>query len=193
MEFIKHITPQDENEKHYILTGVLLVIVTTLLIVWFMPRSKNRQTPFAIGTPWHYGTVIAKYDFPVYKTDEALKEERDSLMQLFQPYFDYDGAVEKKNLSKFADDFPGGLPGVPGVAKAIVADRLHRLYQAGVMETPVYNDLVKGDTTSVVRVVFGKTAESLQVNCVYSTMTAYEQLLADEALAADRGACSSST
>ncbi len=188
MGFIKHINPQNENQTRYLVTGIMLIVVTTVLIVWFMPRSKSRQTPYAIGTPWRYGTVIAKYDFPIYKSDEALKEERDSLMKQFQPYFDYNEEVGKKNLSKFEQDFPDGLPGLPGNTKAIVADRLQRLYQAGVMDAPTYSQMAKADTTSLIRVVNGKTAESLPINCIYSTMTAYGQLLTDETLAADRGA-----
>ncbi len=188
MGFIKHISPRDENNTRYLITGALLVVLTTLVIVWFMPRNQSRKTVFAIDTPWHYGTVIAKYDFPVYKTDEALAEERDSLMKQFQPYFDYHSEVETRNLNKFANDFPNELPGMSGTAKTIVADRLHRLYQAGIMETPTYRNMMKADTTALIRVVFGKTAESLLVNCVYSTMSAYEQLLSDEALQADRSA-----
>ena len=63
-----------------------LVLLTTFVIVWFLPRNESKQFVYDIGEPWHYGTIIAKYDFPVYKTEEALAKEKDSLLHLFQPY-----------------------------------------------------------------------------------------------------------
>ena len=67
----------------------------------------------------------------------------------------------------------------------IIIDRLHRLYQAGIINTPEYNNLAK-DSTSMVRVVKGKQASSLQINCIYSTMSAYEMIFDDEILAKER-------
>ena len=66
-----------------------------------------------------------------------------------------------------------------------IIDRLHRLYQAGIINTPEYNNLAK-DSTSMVRVVKGKQASSLQINCIYSTMSAYEMIFDDEILAKER-------
>lgn len=53
------------------------------------------------------------------------------------------------------------------------------------MSTPEYSRIGK-DTTATVRVVSGKTASSLQINCIYSTIAAYEQLFLDEKLAPQR-------
>ena len=71
--------------------------------------------------------------------------------------------------------------------QAVVRNRLHRLYQTGIMETPLFNS-VHRDTTSMVRVVVGKNVEQMIVENFYSTMSAYEQLLSDESLSADRQA-----
>ena len=42
------------------------------------------------------------------------------------------------------------------------------------------------DSTSFVRVINGRTATSVPINCIYSTMAAYEQLFMDEKLGAQR-------
>ncbi len=189
MSIFKHINSfKDERQSRNIFVGSLLVILSTLLIVVCMPRGENNQTPFEKDKPWHYGTVIAKYAFPVYKSEEALNEEKDSLMQSFQPYYAYDAEVEKTNLAKFETDFAANMHDVPASTKAIITDRLHRLYQAGIMDTHSYNKMAKADTTAVIRVVSGKNAESIVLNCIYSTMAAYERLLSDEALAPERPA-----
>ncbi len=187
MDILKHINNKEEHYWRNITSRAVLVLLTTLLIVWFLPRNEGRQFEYRIGEPWIYNTVIARYDFPIYKSEEALKRETDSLTKEFQPYYNYDDQVENTQLRKFRKDFAKGLPGLPASYTKVVIDRLHRLYQAGIMGTPNFNELIK-DTTKLVRVIFGKNAESLQINCIYSTRSAYERLLNDETLAEEREA-----
>lgn len=164
-----------------------LVLVTVVLIVWFLPRREGSQYVYDVDEPWRYGDMIAQYDFPIYKTEETLAMEKDSALKLFVPYFDYDKKVEARVMEKFDQDFAGGLPGLPAEFTDVVRNRLHRLYQTGIMETPLFNS-VHRDTTSMVRVVVGKNVEQMIVEDFYSTMSAYEQLLSDESLSADRQA-----
>ena len=82
------------NEGHFwrnTVTRTLLVIVTVAIIVWVMPREQGQRFRYDVGKPWMYGSFIAKFDFPIYKTDEAIKEEEDSLMENYQQA---DGRIE---------------------------------------------------------------------------------------------------
>lgn len=167
------------------LSRTLLVLITVLLIVWVLPRNESKQFRYDIGKPWMYGSFIAKFDFPIYKTDEAIKEQEDSLLETYQPYYNYDPAVEKKQVSKFLADYQNGIPGLPHNYVRLIADRLHRLYQAGIMDTPEYNEAYR-DSTSQVRLVSGNSAQSISLGCVYSTLSAYEQLFIDEQIAMQR-------
>lgn len=167
------------------LSRTLLVLITVLLIVWALPRNESKQFRYDIGKPWMYGSFIAKFDFPIYKTDETIKEQEDSLLETYQPYYNYDPAVEKKQVSKFLADYQNGIPGLPHNYVRLIADRLHRLYQAGIMDTPEYNEAYR-DSTSHVRLVSGNSAQSISLGCVYSTLSAYEQLFIDEQIAMQR-------
>lgn len=167
------------------LSRTLLVLITVLLIVWALPRNESKQFRYDIGKPWMYGSFIAKFDFPIYKTDETIKEQEDSLLETYQPYYNYDPSVEKKQVSKFLADYQNGIPGLPHNYVRLIADRLHRLYQAGIMDTPEYNEAYR-DSTSQVRLVSGNNAQSISLACVYSTLSAYEQLFIDEQIAMQR-------
>lgn len=167
------------------LSRTLLVLITVLLIVWALPRNESKQFRYDIGKPWMYGSFIAKFDFPIYKTDETIKEQEDSLLETYQPYYNYDPAVEKKQVSKFLADYQNGIPGLPHNYVRLIADRLHRLYQAGIMDTPEYNEAYR-DSTSQVRLVSGNSTQSISLACVYSTLSAYEQLFIDEQIAMQR-------
>ena len=158
-----------------------LIFVTVVIIVWFMPRNYGQQLRYDIGKPWMYGSFIAKFDFPIYKTDEAIKAEQDSVMKTFQPYYNYNSKLEKEELRQFYHDFSTGIEGVPAPVVRELANHLHRLYQAGIISTPEFNGIAR-DTTGMVRIVNGKEAKSVSIKNIYSTMAAYESLLHNQML-----------
>ncbi len=176
------------NEDNYwrnFATRTALVIVSVIIIVWFLPRNEGQQFHYDVGKPWMYGSFIAKFDFPIYKTDEAIKNEKDSLMKQFQPYYSRNAQIEKNQIAKFRQNFADGIPGLPEAYIELIAQKLHELYQAGIMNTPEYNDIYK-DSTSTVRVILGKNATPEKVSQIYSTIAAYEKLMQDKDLASKR-------
>ena len=168
-----------------LLTRSALVIVSVIIIVWFLPRNSGPQFRYDVGKPWMYGSLIAKFDFPIYKTDEAIKAEQDSLLVQLEPYYNFKENVEKEQIAKFYEKYKDGIPGFSKDYVTTIIDRLHRLYQAGIMNQSDYSKNYK-DSTSFVRVVSGKTVTSVPINCIFSTMAAYEQLFMDEKLGAQR-------
>ena len=85
----------EENYWRNLITKTILVIFTVAIIVWFLPRNEGRQFRYDVGKPWMYGSVIATFDFPIYKTDEAIKHEQDSLLRQFQPYYTVNSASRR--------------------------------------------------------------------------------------------------
>lgn len=170
-----------------LLMYLVLMVVTVSVIVFFLPRNSGPQFRYDIGKPWMYSSLIAKFDFPIYKTEATIKAEQDSIAEAFEPYYNYDTKVEQQQIRRFAEKYKGGIPGLPQGFTATITDRLHRLYQAGIMNAPEYSKIMR-DTTSMIRIVNGKKAFSTEITCVYSTMTAYERLFTDPKLAAVRQA-----
>lgn len=176
------------THDHYwrnMVTRTLLVVLTVVLIVLFLPRSKGKMFHYDEGKPWMYGQLIANFDFPVFKTDEALKRERDSIMQHFQPYFNVSPSVEEKEIALFRQAYKGGIPGLPPNYVDAVAKRLHELYQTGIMSAQQYSKVVR-DSDNVIHVVTGKQAVSQPISKVYSTIGAYEHLFMDPVLSPKR-------
>lgn len=171
---------------HNLLMRVWITALTVAIIVWFLPRDSNsKRYNYDVGKPWMYQSFIAQFDFPIYKSEDAIKQEQDSILKTFMPYYNYDPTREKKELERFNKDFSSELTGLSHHYRAIIIDRIHRLYSAGIMNTPEYNAIVH-DSTNMVKVVDGKSATPIEIGCMYSTMSAYEALLKDEELSKDR-------
>ena len=171
---------------HNLLMRVWITALTVAIIVWFLPRDSNsKRYNYDVGKPWMYQSFIAQFDFPIYKSEDAIKQEQDSILKELMPYYNYDPTREKKELESFNKDFSSELTGLSHHYRAIIIDRIHRLYSAGIMNTPEYNAIAH-DSTNMVKVVDGKSATPVEIGCMYSTMSAYEALLKDEELSKDR-------
>lgn len=175
----------EENYWRNLATKTVFVCITVAIIVWFLPRNEGRMYRYDVGKPWMYGSVIAKFDFPIYKTDEAIKHEQDSLLKHFQPYYSLNPLIEKKQVERFLHDYEQGINGLPKEYVGIVARQMQEIYQMGIINTNEYNNIFK-DSTSMIRFVSGKNAKSLKVSSFYSTIAAYEHIFANEKLAAQR-------
>ena len=162
-----------------------LIIGTVALIVWAMPRDNRSYFHVEQGKPWKYADFTAPYDFPIYKSDAAIQAEKDSLMKQYEPYYQYQKDVEGEMVRKFAAAYADGIPGLSSDYISIIANRLHRLYQQGIMASADYDKLHK-DTMQMVRIVSGKNAVSVRITQIYSAKQAYELLFQDEKLSPQR-------
>ena len=164
-----------------ILLRSAIVIITVLFIVWLMPRDGRNYVYAEQGKPWKYADLTAPFDFPIYKSEQMIQKEKDSLMKEYQPYFYYNKEVEGNMVRKFVTDFSGGIPGLSDDYISIIANRLHKIYQTGIVSSPEYSRLAK-DTTQCIMVADGKNATSIPIVRFLSTKKAYEQLFLDNIL-----------
>ena len=176
---------KDNYHWHSVLLKAALIIVTVAVVVWAMPDDTSTPLYVEQGRPWKYADFTAPFDFPVYKSDEIIKHERDSLLKLYEPYYKYKEETEDNMVRKFLKDYADGIPDVSSEYLTVIANRLHSIYQQGVMESKEYAEL-RADSASMIRVVSKKQAVSVSVMEVFSAKTAYEQLFEDEKIAAQK-------
>ena len=170
---------------HDFLIRAALVIGTVAITVWLMPRSSEFSFNAEKGRPWIYSDLSAPFDFPIYKSDEAISKERDSLLKLYEPYFIINKEVSGKEIRQFYKDYSNGIPGLTNDYLSIIANRLRDLYATGIMNSSDYANLHQ-DTTRLIRVIDGKNANSVSITKINSVVSAYEEIFLDETLAAHR-------
>src|SRR5699024_9195326 len=67
-----------------------LFVITTGLIVYFVPKGEKFKYELTKGKPWQYETLYAPFDFSIQKSDEEIKQEKKNIRKNHSPYFDYD-------------------------------------------------------------------------------------------------------
>ncbi len=91
----------DYLKKNYkYIFRAFLFIVTIALIVYIFPREGKFKYEFQKGRPWLHENLFAPFDFPIYKSDKQLQDERDSTLLYFNPYFKYDSTIFITETSK---------------------------------------------------------------------------------------------
>ena len=168
-----------------ILIRTALVLATMAIVVWCMPRDNRSYFHVEQGKPWKYAEFTAPYDFPIYKSEAVIQEERDSAMRKYEPYYNYQQDVARKMILKFETDYPDGISGLPRNFTTIIANLLADMYHKGILEQKDYTEL-RSDTAALIRVVSGKQAVSVSIADLYSPKTAYERLFMDSNLSAHR-------
>ena len=124
---------KDNYHWHSVLLKAALIIVTVAVVVWAMPDDTSTPLYVEQGRPWKYADFTAPFDFPVYKSDEIIKHERDSLLKLYEPYYKYKEETEDNMVRKFLKDYADGIPDVSSEYLTVIANRLHSIYQQGWM------------------------------------------------------------
>lgn len=93
-----------KDNQSYIKIGFLFV-VTTGAIVYLFPADRRFKYEFDKGSPWLHEDYVAKFDFPIYKSEQALAAERDSILDNFDPYFNYLATTGEEQIQKFREKF----------------------------------------------------------------------------------------
>ena len=156
----------------------LIFIGTVGGIVYFLPRDGKFNYQFDIDKPWKYGQLMATFDFPIYKDDQVVKREQDSILASFQPYFQLDKNTEKEVIKKLKNDYQTHLRDVLPSTDYIrhIEKILSEVYRAGILSTEELGQLHK-DSTSAIMVINDKLASQRDIDKLYSVKQAYAYLL----------------
>ena len=101
---MKNIFSFVKDKYKNIFNGVLFLL-TIAIIVNFLPREGKFKYEFQRGKPWMHETLIAPYDFPIYKSQKQIRAERDSILDNFSPYFRYDSIIIQNQVKQFTEAY----------------------------------------------------------------------------------------
>lgn len=153
------------------------VIVVVLLLVYFLPRETKFGYEYEQGRPWRYNSLIATFDFPVYKTPDEVQAERDSALSQFQPFYTEDVQIAQRQIAAFETAWRAGRFGdVPAHCLNHVDKMLRGVYEAGMVPSADLSQMAK-ERTPGVRVVEGTEAVTRPITELYSTRSAYEYIV----------------
>ncbi len=100
--------------------------IAFLLLVLLMPRNAKFAYDYRKGRTWKYETLYAQFDFPIYKTEEQMREERGEASSEAIPYYKFSDEITARNLRAVERLELGNL-------RSAVVSSMRAIYQKGVM------------------------------------------------------------
>lgn len=155
----------------------LLVVISTLIIVYFMPRSESVDFVYEINKPWLYKQVIAPFSFPIYKSDSLMRHEQDSIKHAFIPYYKMNETVKIKMKKRLASHKQQEWSGPNSMLYIqYINSKVDSIYNQGIIATEEYDELMSNGKHAI-RVVEGRNARIKEVQSLFTPRTAYEFLM----------------
>lgn len=163
------------NKKGFI--ELLSFVGAVILTIYFFPREEKFRYHFQEGKPWKYGLLTAPFDFPVYKSDEVVKREQDSVLQTFSPYFKIEPARSVLQVEAWKNSYADKLrTSITPSLFQLVERSLQTVYKKGIVSVSEY-DRLKQDGKGEIMILENDLAKPVELDNIFSVRTAYEYII----------------
>ncbi|MDR1644852.1 MAG: HDIG domain-containing protein [Tannerellaceae bacterium] len=163
--------------KYHTIPTAVFFILTAALIAYFFPREGKFRYQFYEGKPWRYELLTASSDFPIYKTDEEIKAQKDSVLKTFEPYYRKDPSVANTETGKLKAAFRSDANNqLPTLYQQYLEHSLAQVYHDGILAHDRLEDLRRNNQTQI-KLLENNVAQSRHTANLFTVRTAYEYIL----------------
>lgn len=161
-----------------LLMKFVLVVLSTALVVYFMPRGDEFGYKYELNTPWNYGLLIANTKFPILKNDSTIRQERETTMRTFQPYYNYAPSVRDSMVNRLYNYAANEWQGENAAMYVHhIAALLDTIYKHGVLSSDDYIRVSEKEHHKSIRKVHDNMAISVPLSKVFSLRSAYAYIM----------------
>ncbi|MBL4709906.1 MAG: hypothetical protein JKY48_15850, partial [Flavobacteriales bacterium] len=89
------------RDQHSIILKALFFCLSVGLIVFIFPQEGKFKYEFQKGKPWQHDDLIAPFDFPIYKSDAEISQEREVVKKQQKTYFFKGDRIQKNEIERF--------------------------------------------------------------------------------------------
>lgn len=183
------------QNKYKRIFNASLFIITIIVLVLLFPKEGKFKYEYNKGKPWRHETLMAPFDFPIYKSQKQLKEEKDSITKKSKPYFAYDSSAVETQVSLFEEKYKeqqeefiksyaesnnteqwqiNRINNLLDDYKSYIVQLLKKVYKKGIIATEANVSL--DDHTEIV-ILKNNIAEETPISNLYKQKDAYKFVL----------------
>ena len=163
------------NNKTFLTT--IYFIVVAFSVAYFFPKEGSFRYQFYEGKPWRYGLLTAPNDFPIFKTDKVVQQERDSALLKYAPYFRYKEEIANKQIALLREAYHKELHkhATPQDMQYIERQMLY-IYKVGIVLKEEL-DMLKDQKYDRLFLLKNNTASEVPPSTLFTIRTAYEFII----------------
>ncbi len=160
----------------------IMAALCIALVIYFMPRNNVFNYTYSESAPWNYGQIIAPFNFPIYKSNEQIEHEKDSIAHNFELYFSLDSTVAIKSLRQLkARFYSNASEEVPAASYIKYYNTLVQLYLNGIV-SPQDKERIESNKASNINIISNNIATNRNKKTLLSTTEAYRKLIAADTI-----------
>lgn len=92
------------RHSYYGIMKVLAFVLALAIVVLLMPRNVKFKYEYQKMRPWPHETLYAPFNFPVYKSEETVRKEREEALKNVNPIFIFDVQGTENGREKLLKD-----------------------------------------------------------------------------------------
>ncbi|MGL4364855.1 MAG: HD family phosphohydrolase [Bacteroidales bacterium] len=142
--------------------------VAAVLIVYFLPREGKFQYEFQRGTVWQHSTLLAPFDFPIYKDEAELSNERQLIKNSTALIYEYDSIIAQSQLLELRKTLQSRLRQQFNIQRSKAAllskqidEAVRFIYQKGIREPHLVNETYLSKTGSLLIIRHGAISQDI--------------------------------
>mgnify|MGYP002853894685 CR=1 FL=1 len=171
---------QKKSIWHKVAISTIFVALAAAIIAIMPQRSGKFNYYFEIGKPWGYSLLTANQDFPIYKTESQLQQERQQVLSQFVPYYYRDTAIE--NSQKRAILQLGINNNLKSKQQSYLESQLAAIYAYGIIDAAEADKLSADGYEYVMIMADDNVASKKQLKTFYTPRSAYEKIVKEASL-----------
>ncbi len=166
---------------------VLIYFISIVLVYFMFPREGKFRYEYTKNKPWMHENLVAPFDFPIYKPDQQVQRELDSIQSNSHLYFFHDSLIGNEMIVAFTNDYNSiassmgigeNISGRWAMTGHLIANVLEETYMLGIIERHAVLEGVSMEQTSVMVVKDG-LAEEHRLTALFTGRSAYEYVTAE--------------
>lgn len=165
----------DKKQKRRLNTlfRLLIMLIICLITVYLYPKVGSFQYEYQKGMPWRYENLYAPFDFPIYKTDDELKEDREKATEAQSPIFNLNTQTAPFQTTKFKTALHAFEAETTNTTLNKVVNKFEEIYKAGILQLPEH---LNPATIKSIQIVESNVARTVDFSQTYTSKKAYAAL-----------------
>ena len=152
------------------------------------PNTGSFKYEFHKGNPWKHETLIAPFDFPIYKTDKDITDEKLEILKDYKPYFIYNDTIGDSHISNFTTAYLAKwnnfillshnnrdsieLTKLKYSSLNTCKSLFKQIYERGIL-----NNDINDNSIEEISIIKNRIAETIQLETVFTPVSAYNYFL----------------
>lgn len=153
-----------------------LIICVIIIIVQLFPSQNKFSYQFEIGKPWAYELITANFDFPIYKNEHELKNEKDLALTNFNSYFNADTTIVEKQIQRLISDQLKQNGKEPEYI-SYIKSKFKEIYSKGILSSESKNQISNSKSEKILCILPNRYTETRIISNLYTPKSAYEEII----------------